>query len=394
MGLAIEVRNFPDGEGELNKGVGADFVQKEQRAPEGFDPQELVGRRCASLDGDADRLVYFFFDSPDSSASSHERQCSPAPSTLRFRLLDGDKIATLAAHFVSTQLDALAATSASHHTSHSDVPTANPTTSSPVKLLFPSTSNPSPPGVHHKSQALVPGYGAVTVGVVQTAYANGASTAHIAGIAPGIEIVCTPTGVKHLHAAAHAFDIGIYFEANGHGTVLFGERFLAWLTDFVAKHVATRDSLPAEVSQGQVAAVQRLIALSGIMNQAVGDALSGILLVETVLRSQRWSMSDWMGLYEDLPSRQLKVKVADRSVISTTYAETQVVTPEGLQAAIDAEVDKRPRARAFVRPSGTEDVVRVYAEAEIQEEADALAHAVAAHVRTLAGGLDGATGEA
>ena len=41
--------------------------------------------------------------------------------------------------------------------------------------------------------------------------------------------------------------------------------------------------------------------------------------------------------------------------------------------------------RAFVRPSGTEDVVRVYAEAETQEEADELAQKVAAHVRTRYG---------
>ena len=37
------------------------------------------------------------------------------------------------------------------------------------------------------------------------------------------EVVLTPTGVKHLHAAAHRFDVGIYFEANGHGTVLFSD---------------------------------------------------------------------------------------------------------------------------------------------------------------------------
>ena len=41
----------------------------------------------------------------------------------------------------------------------------------------------------------------------------------------------------------------------------------------------------------------------------------------------------------------------------------QVTAPEGLQAAIDAIVAKFPQARSFVRPSGTEDVVRVYAEA-------------------------------
>ena len=41
----------------------------------------------------------------------------------------------------------------------------------------------------------------------------------------------------------------------------------------------------------------------------------------------------------------------------------QVTAPAGLQAAIDALVAAVPQGRSFVRPSGTEDVVRVYAEA-------------------------------
>jgi hypothetical protein len=34
-----------------------------------------------------------------------------------------------------------------------------------------------------------------------------------------------PTGVKYIHKRASAFDIGIYFEANGHGTILKGAKF-------------------------------------------------------------------------------------------------------------------------------------------------------------------------
>jgi len=30
-----------------------------------------------------------------------------------------------------------------------------------------------------------------------------------------------PTGVKFLHHKAQEFDIGVYFEANGHGTVVY-----------------------------------------------------------------------------------------------------------------------------------------------------------------------------
>lgn len=42
------------------------------------------------------------------------------------------------------------------------------------------------------------------------------------------------------------------------------------------------------------------------------------------------------------------------------------MSPAGLQEAIDSLVKRHPKARSFVRPSGTEDVVRVYAEAESQ----------------------------
>ena len=38
-----------------------------------------------------------------------------------------------------------------------------------------------------------------------------------------VTTVCAKTGVKHVHHAAQQFDIGIYFEANGHGTVLFSD---------------------------------------------------------------------------------------------------------------------------------------------------------------------------
>jgi len=89
------------------------------------------------------------------------------------------------------------------------------------------------------------------VGVVQTAYANGASTRYLVGL--GLTVAGTCTGVKHLHAAAEAFDVGIYFEANGHGTVLFGERLLQRLGEAriacrppVAAACPVRESLRAQ----------------------------------------------------------------------------------------------------------------------------------------------------
>lgn len=79
-----------------------------------------------------------------------------------------------------------------------------------------------------------------TLGVVQTAYANGASTDYLKHL--GLEVVFTPTGVKYLHEKAAEYDIGIYFEANGHGTILLSEGLLHWLDG--------RSSKPSLTSKG------------------------------------------------------------------------------------------------------------------------------------------------
>ncbi|OMO92470.1 hypothetical protein COLO4_17563 [Corchorus olitorius] len=312
-GLVVEVRNSGKGEGLLNDGVGADYVQKEKVVPRGFGSHD-VGLRCASLDGDADRLVYFSV---------------PADSSSNIDLVDGDKILSLFALFIKEQLNILTKKGNEKSTNNFEA----------------------------------------HLGVVQTAYANGAATDYLKQL--GLEVIFTPTGVKHLHEKAAQFDIGIYFEANGHGTILFSESFLSWLE---ARHNELTSE--SEGSEQQKAAV-RLLAVSKLINQAVGDALSCLLLVEAILQHMDWSIHKWSELYQDLPSRQLKVKVVDRTAIVTTNAETVAVSPPGIQEAIDAEIAKYPKGRCFIRPSGTEDVVRVYAEAATQEDADSLANSVA-----------------
>lgn len=50
-------------------------------------------------------------------------------------------------------------------------------------------------------------------------------------------------------------------------------------------------------------------------------------------------------MYADLPSRQAKTGVADRSVITCTPDETQALSPDGLQAALDVAMKKTPSGR-------------------------------------------------
>jgi phosphoacetylglucosamine mutase len=68
-------------------------------------------------------------------------------------------------------------------------------------------------------------------------------------------------------------------------------------------------------------------------------------------------------------------------MVTTSHADTRCVTPAALQPLIDAAVAAAPQpARSFVRASGTEDVVRVYAEAGTAEGARELCAAVKALV--------------
>ncbi len=69
----------------LNEKCGADFVKVGQKAAKNFEGF-VDGERCASIDGDADRLVYFYTDKSEG-----------------FVLLDGDKIATLSEYIKSEQ---------------------------------------------------------------------------------------------------------------------------------------------------------------------------------------------------------------------------------------------------------------------------------------------------
>jgi phosphoacetylglucosamine mutase len=281
----------------LNSDCGADYVKTKQRAPPS--PKTIPGMRYCSLDGDADRLIYYYTD-PEKG----------------FVMLDGDRISSLVASFISDLFDQA--------------------------------------GIDKSS---------LNIGVIQTAYANGASTDYIKERL-SLPVTCTPTGVKYLHHAASKYDVGVYFEANGHGTVLFS---------IDAMH-AFRNRTPE--SPAQKTALDTLAAVGDVINQTVGDAISDMLLVELVLAHKNWTLKDWALTYSDLPNRLVRVEVRDKDAFKTTDAERKLSHPAGAQDAIDRCVEKYSRGRSFARASGTENACRVYAEAATRHEAEELANKV------------------
>jgi phosphoacetylglucosamine mutase len=331
----LEPRNGP-GDGPLNEKCGSEHVQKNQTNPTWYhnnnhaeegpvvwnNSNNNPNQYGASFDGDADRIVFF--------------------NNNNNILLDGDKIACLIANFIRKQLDVL-------RSSWDNNKNKNNSANAPPPVLT------------------VP-----TLGVVQTAYANGASTKYLQS--RQIDVTLAKTGVKHVHQAAHdQYDIGIYFEANGHGTVLFGDAYYDFIHQLRRRRPPPNHGNPSS-SLARIALL-RLSLLPHLINQAVGDAISDLLLVDAILQMEDMTIQQWSELYQELPSQQTKVSVPDRTMIHTNDTETACLQPMGLQDAIDRVVAQHNNAgqhqgevnhhdaRAFVRPSGTENVVRVYAEA-------------------------------
>ncbi|SGZ49236.1 CIC11C00000003109 [Sungouiella intermedia] len=291
------VNNAYEEPDKLNFDCGADYVKTNQRLPKGVDA--VSGKLYGSFDGDADRLVHYYQDSNGV-----------------FKLLDGDKIATLIALFLQRTLAKI--------------------DSSKLQL---------------------------DIAVVQTAYANGSSTKYVEDVLK-IPVRCTPTGVKHLHHEAEKYDVGVYFEANGHGTVIFSPEAEKKIFAYEGENDEDKEAITV------------LQEFTKLINQTVGDAISDLLVVLIVLNYLKLTPAKWDAEYTDLPNKLVKVIVPDRTVFKTTNAERSLVEPRGLQSQIDALVAKYPQGRSFVRASGTEDAVRVYAEADTKEHAQSLSEEV------------------
>lgn len=99
-------------------------------------------------------------------------------------------------------------------------------------------------------------------------------------------------------------------------------------------------------------------------------------MIEAILRDKGMSIQEFASIYKDYPSRMFKIKVHDRSMFKTIKDESRLTEPLALQNFIDKTVAECENGRAFVRPSGTEDVLRLYVEASTYHDVDAIANAI------------------
>ncbi len=147
--LRVDIFNSGEDDGQvLNLGCGADFVKVQQAAPAGME-KVGPGERCVSVDGDADRVIFFFSDEAG-----------------RFHMLDGDKIATLGKNYLGGSGHLLLCR---------------------VAITFIQTTIVA----GYLKELLTEAKLDLKLGLVQTAYANGSSTKYIKDQLVRSPIICT-----------------------------------------------------------------------------------------------------------------------------------------------------------------------------------------------------------
>lgn len=201
---------------------------------------------------------------------------------------------------------------------------------------------------------------------VQTAYCNSRSTNFI--VENQINTQLVKTGVKYAHRVTVNYDIGANAEPNGHGTVAF-------------KPDKIDEVLGPLIKEGNHKAL-KLKSFLDISNRVVGDSIANLLMIEAILYDYDMSIQQFATLYEENPSKLYKAVVRDRTKFQVIDDESRLTQPIELQYLIDQAVSQVENGKAFVRPSGTEDILRLYAEAKTMEQVEMLGSSILQIIET------------
>jgi phosphoglucosamine mutase len=106
-----------------------------------------------------------------------------------------------------------------------------------------------------------------------------------------------------------------------------------------------------------------------------GDGLLTALRLASCLAASGGSLADLASVVNRLPQVLVNVKVSDKATVA---GSDQVAS-----AVAHAEAELGDSGRILLRPSGTEQLVRVMVEATTQDHADQIAHRVADVVRSV-----------
>jgi phosphoacetylglucosamine mutase len=269
----------------------------------------------ASFDGDADRIIFYSYDKNN------------------FHLMTGDHISILILKYIINSIKTLVIETNEykydehwHIVSKTSEKIMNSIIKTPIRIAVVHTGY-SNGGFMQTVDDMI---NELMTYLFENTYSK--SYLHIVKI----DRIITPTGVKNLINVANKYDISIYFEQNGHGSVIVNKDY----------------------------GINNFKILDQLFNQTIGDAILNLVAVSYLLKETKTSNVQFKNLFSERESILIKVQVKNKNIYKTTNDETTLLEPNDIASLLNNIMNRDiyKNCRAFIRPSGTEDVVRLYVE--------------------------------
>lgn len=270
---------------KLNNGCGADYIiTNPVEYYENIKKNNIIfdyylNKLCAAFDGDADRIVFYYYDK------------------FSIRIMNGDHINCLILNYIL------------------DVLSFNEITCS------------------------------INIGIIHTNYTNRGYIKYLDELKkkihdsnPSINILtdCTSIGVKHLMSKINKYDISIFYESNGHGSVIINKHF----------------------------GIDGLINLSRIFNHFTGDAITNFIGIKYILDKMKFTCHDFYNLFTPIPSINSSINIKNIFNYVMCNESLSLIRPKQLVDDVQIIMDnnKKTSCAIYIRPSGTENKLRIYIE--------------------------------
>lgn len=179
-------------------------------------------------------------------------------------------------------------------------------------------------------------------GVATTRYANGGFDSAVSNYKDRFTILKGETGVANIVRLVNTLDIGIFFEANGHGSIFFSK-----------KAVELFEEKSSELAE-----------FAAFFQFPIGDAFANLLAIEYVLVKRNMSIAAWRKMFTPMVNTLVKMMVKDLTEYQLDERDRSLLsTPIPLREFMLHTMESK-KCRIYIRPSGTETCLRVYVEAE------------------------------
>ena len=199
----------------------------------------------------------------------------------------------------------------------------------------------------------------IKMGIITSKYSNGAFKSFCENNLKNYKLSVTKTGINNIQKESKKFDISICYEYNGLGTIYISQDLSTKFGKLSSLIETSKDSQIIELFQLFIA----------LFNSITSDGVSNLLVIESIMKSMNLSIKDVYDFYNEIPYKIVDIKMKYRKFI-TNEDDSKIIEPKNMQIIIDELSNKYANSKIYVRPTGTEDCLRVYVESETDDNCE------------------------